>query len=388
MREHILHMLAEAAEMEHNLLCTYLYAAFSLRDASEGLSPDEAKCVSGWRRSIMDIAVQEMGHLVTVNNLMIGLGAMPHLDRPNFPVPRGYLPSGFGVRLAPFDEATLEHFIFLERPEDAPIEDPAPFRDDNNAPRAAGVRKLTPFARDYETIGDLYGTIRGELRKLAAKRGTDAFVRSDRQISGQTAGMDGVVTIEDLPTALTALQKVVEEGEGGQGSADSHFSRFCRIREEWKTLKARNPHFQPAHPSANDPVMRKPEPGLERVWITASPAAETVDLGNAIYAVLMTLVAQLFQPVQQKAVMGAAIDVMHALGRAGKALARLPASNDLPGVNAGLTFAAPRARGPRAGLSLIAERLADLAPEYERLFPAERNPLRDALAGLSSNSVP
>lgn len=36
-REILVHQLYEAAELEHNLMCTYLYAAFSLRDgAGEG----------------------------------------------------------------------------------------------------------------------------------------------------------------------------------------------------------------------------------------------------------------------------------------------------------------------------------------------------------------
>jgi hypothetical protein len=37
-RERLLYLLTEAAEIEHNLMCCYLYAAFSLRtDAGEGL---------------------------------------------------------------------------------------------------------------------------------------------------------------------------------------------------------------------------------------------------------------------------------------------------------------------------------------------------------------
>ena len=32
-REALVHQLYEAAELEHNLMCTYLYAAFSLRRA-------------------------------------------------------------------------------------------------------------------------------------------------------------------------------------------------------------------------------------------------------------------------------------------------------------------------------------------------------------------
>ena len=45
-REQILHLLAEAAEIEHTLMCSYLYAAFSLKDkADPSLSAQEADAV-------------------------------------------------------------------------------------------------------------------------------------------------------------------------------------------------------------------------------------------------------------------------------------------------------------------------------------------------------
>ena len=34
-REQLLHLLAEAAEIEHTLMCSYLFAAFSLKRAGE-----------------------------------------------------------------------------------------------------------------------------------------------------------------------------------------------------------------------------------------------------------------------------------------------------------------------------------------------------------------
>ena len=68
-------MLAEAAEVEHNLLCSYLYAAFSLRGKHEGLTAPEAETVARWRQLVVGVAVQEMGHLATVNNLMWPLAA-------------------------------------------------------------------------------------------------------------------------------------------------------------------------------------------------------------------------------------------------------------------------------------------------------------------------
>lgn len=111
MREQLIHVLTEAAEIEHNLLCSYLYAAFSMkRGVEEGLT-----------------SAEEMAHLALVNNLLVFVGGSPHFNRPNFPVPPGYHPAGFTVRLTPFDADTLEHFLYVERPAGAPLADGAKF---------------------------------------------------------------------------------------------------------------------------------------------------------------------------------------------------------------------------------------------------------------------
>jgi hypothetical protein len=48
-------------------MCSYLYAAFSLkRGEEEGLSAVEAEAVGRWRRAVMDVAVEEMSHLLLV----------------------------------------------------------------------------------------------------------------------------------------------------------------------------------------------------------------------------------------------------------------------------------------------------------------------------------
>ena len=117
-REHLLGLLAEASEIEHNLMCCYLYAVFSLKQGTdEGLSADELAAVQRWRRVILDVAIEEMGHLTMVSNIMVALGGSPHFGRQNFPIAAGYHPSGIVVKLAPFNAATLDHFIYLERPE-------------------------------------------------------------------------------------------------------------------------------------------------------------------------------------------------------------------------------------------------------------------------------
>ena len=59
--------------------------------------------------------------------LMAAVGGVPHFGRANFPIPSGYHPAGIVVKLAPFNPATLDHFIFLERPEGSVVADGAGF---------------------------------------------------------------------------------------------------------------------------------------------------------------------------------------------------------------------------------------------------------------------
>src|SRR4051794_14877511 len=115
-REQLLHALYEAAELEHTLMCTYLYACFSMRHGeAEGLSAEEAAAVESWRGTLLRVAIDEMGHLTAIWNITSALGGTPRFGRDNFPIAPGALPAGVVVRLAPFNEAVLQHFIHLER---------------------------------------------------------------------------------------------------------------------------------------------------------------------------------------------------------------------------------------------------------------------------------
>jgi len=106
-REVLLHALYEASELEHNLMCTYLYAAFSLKDGDEdGLSAEEAAAVKRWKQVLLGVAIEEMGHLVAVWNITSALGGSPRIGRANFPLDPGNLPASIVVKLAPFSEAS------------------------------------------------------------------------------------------------------------------------------------------------------------------------------------------------------------------------------------------------------------------------------------------
>src|SRR5882757_10075270 len=176
-RELALHALYEAAELEHNLMCTYLYAAFSLKDGvAEGLAPDEAEAVSRWRQKLIRVAVEEMQHLAAVWNITSALGGSPRFGRTNFPLDPGYLPAGIVVKLAPFSPETLQHFIHLERPEGSREPDGDGFAYEFLYTRGTPKRRLTPMAVDYDTVGTFYASLGENLRAFVTRVGeAEAF---------------------------------------------------------------------------------------------------------------------------------------------------------------------------------------------------------------------
>src|SRR5512135_3103583 len=110
-REALVYMLCEAAELEHGIMCQYLYAAFSLKQSEdEGLTKAEADATNRWRKHISHIAAQEMLQMSLVQNLLSAIGADPHLSRPNYPQPASHYPAGVHLALLPFGEEALRHF--------------------------------------------------------------------------------------------------------------------------------------------------------------------------------------------------------------------------------------------------------------------------------------
>ncbi len=196
-REHLVHALYEAAELEHNLMCTYLYAAFSLKIGNRGRArPEEAEAVARWRKAIIDVAIDEMGHLAAVWNITAALGGQPRFGRGNFPLDPGYLPAGIVVKLAPFSGAVLQHFIHLERPSGSDEPDGEGFSAERQFTRGSDVLRLTPMGFDYETVGDFYhqlGDGAAELfragrrkRRLLWRSGAAARTGGDRSRRRQT----------------------------------------------------------------------------------------------------------------------------------------------------------------------------------------------------------
>jgi hypothetical protein len=398
-REQLFHLLAEAAEIEHTLMCSYLYAAFSLKRAGTGgLREQEGAAVERWRKEIMGVAIEEMTHLLLVSNLSIAIGGRPHFGRPNFPVDSGYFPSGVVVKLTPFNADTLQHLIFLERPRGIPHEDGEGFEPEEEYRREEAYFGLMPSVQDYTTVGRLYDALRANLISSAERLGEAALFIGDEsaQVGPDVVDLEGVAKIDALDAALHAIDTIVAQGEGSPADReDSHYQRFLSIRKEYRALRAANPGFEPAWPAAESPVMRRPPEPDGKIFVDAPAAAMVLDLGNAIYNLLLRCLVQAFgrqgeaHAGNQRRYFDAAIPLMHALSLTASTLVEMPASASHPGTNAGLSFTIlrsvePLLAGP-AETVLLQERIREVhnvARSAARTIPALA-PLDASLAAVA-----
>lgn len=352
----LLSVLAEAAELEHGVMCGYLYAAFGLRtDPAGGLPPRQAEAVRRWRDELISIAIEEMVHLALVSNLMVALGAHPHFGRQNFPVPPGCHPADIRLALAGFDLEALDHLIFLERPFGSTVTDPPAFGGGPDYLRGTAAGRFFPAGQDYPTIGDLYQAIARSLTDLASSQGEDILFcgGSAAQVGPDVVALPGLISITNLAEATAAIDTIITQGEGGPAYGDhNHFARLQALRTEYQQILAEDPAFTPSWPVATNPVMRRPPEPAGKIYIDAPEAAAVNDAGNAVYTLMLCCLNQAYgrpadsAPTDKLALIDTAISMMGIISTLGTALAQLPASTTHPGINAGLTFEAPRALRP------------------------------------------
>ena len=399
-REQLFAALGEAAELEHNLLCLYLYAAFSLkRTKEEGISAPQLDAVARWRQVILGVALEEMTHLVLVSNITVALGASPNFTRPNFPVSPGFYPAALVIELAPFDLSTLEHFIYLERPaaREVEVQDGATFPHREQYVREAPVGRLVPHGGDYATVGGLYGDIRRSIETLSESVGAENFFAREtaRQVGPLDSQLPGLTLVTDRDSALRALDTIVTQGEGALAEEGSHFARFQAIAIEYRELLQSDPTFVPGRPVARNPVMRRPPAPEGRVWIQNPLAVRCVDVADALYTFMLRVLVQVFTvegrtPPSKRALLETSLDVMHAMASVAEAVTYFSANDDTPAVRAGLSFAMAGSFGPldgQAESALLAERLLQIAKGFDELQSELRRGC-DAGAPRSDGSEP
>lgn len=380
-REELIYLLAEAAELEHGLMCSYLFAAFSLKRGAADLTANEQRAVDEWRASILSVAMEEMLHLALVQNLLAAVGGAPHLQRPNFPVAPGFYPSGVVLELTGFNADTLAHFVFLERPEGAKLPDGNRFAEAAEYTRPKRQSSVTPSAQDYPTIGALYRGIEVGFERLAAELGEVGLLvgQADAQVGPSLLSLDGLHPVTDLASVRRAIERIIEQGEGGRDThEDSHFERFQRMQRELEALRRARVEFEPAHRVVANPVMNAPAEPERCTHIDAHDAARVLDVATATYGLMVQLLMCFFcgsgeGSDRRKLIDGAVTVMTKALGPLAELLARLPASPAAPGRTAGLSFTLPRSihalpRNPPCFI-LLHERASQLAAACAALAP-------------------
>lgn len=372
-REQLIYLLTEAAEIEHGLMCTYLYAGWSLKRAtSEGVTPGQLEVIERWRHDINNVAKEEMGHLAMVNNLLMSIGSAPHFRRQNFPVPPGYHPSSLVLRLAPLNRATLQHFIYLERPEGMAMEQAPGFEAALAYERGAPRATLTPTAEEFDTVGHLYRGIEDGFAALSAAMGESALFAGDpgMQLEREQLALEGMFGVFDLASARQAVDIIVAQGEGGRSDAKaSHFARFQAMAREYDAFLAADASFVPHRPVVSDPVMFAPIEEQGTTQVSAPLSAAVLDLANASYGLMLRLlasgtgVARMGEPLRQ-AELDAALSLMHVIDKLAVLLTTLPVAA-AGSITAGMNFHLPRtalALPQRdAGAALLAERASEIA---------------------------
>jgi Ferritin-like len=400
-RKELTYLLCQAAELEHGLMCEYLYAAFSLKNApGPGLSGDQLAAVERWRGVVFAVAREEMLHWAVVQNLLTAVGSAPYVSRPHMPHQAKGYPPGVQLRLLPFGEAALEHFVYLERPEGVERADGEGFETAGLPLSPMGPGEVVPRGQDFATLGHLYRSVERGFAYLAGKLGEDrlfigpAFQQADEA----TFGWPDLRPITDLAGTNGAIERIVEQGEGATGDwATAHYGRFLAVLGEYRAMRQADPGFEPAWPVVAA-GMRAVE-GIEpEVYITDPATGGCSDLFNATYELVLQMIARYFAfghetPEQREILAHTAVDLMfEAIEPLGLLLAWLPVGPDYPGATAGANFQLPYRASfllphRRSAWFRFAERAGELAAFAAGLHPPAGEDVTAAVSGALSRTA-
>jgi Ferritin-like len=218
--------LQVAAEVEHALLAQYLYAAYSL----------DADHAGDWQSAILEIAKEEMGHLITVQNLLVLLGADPYFERENYPLHTDLYP--FALHLEPLHRQSLARYVIAESPFAQVVPDE--------------LQPVAEQAGNVNHVGVIYAMLYWIFQTSDAPEGPHplpdglGFPSGHHLVDGdfvhdvalrQTTRADWgggnpaihIDPADSRAAALNALSTIAIQGEGVTDDDDSHFHRFLTI---------------------------------------------------------------------------------------------------------------------------------------------------------------
>src|SRR5262249_25704480 len=183
------------------------------------------------------IAKEEMGHLLTVQNLLRLIGGSPWFERDNFPARTELYP--FRFTLERLSKGSLAKYVFAEMtPGDVP-ENVLSAADKADITARAMVAAEVGAGGFTNHVGTLYNTIQYTFEHELNDPGDFRTNRNDWQCSGWSktdANIAILKKIKLVPTrnkqeALGAIKVIAQQGEAFDPAnpADSHFQRFLDL---------------------------------------------------------------------------------------------------------------------------------------------------------------
>jgi hypothetical protein len=350
------YLLHIAAEIEHSLMVQYLYAAYSLGGPS--VPAGKQAEVLEWQDAMLAIAKEEMGHLLTVQNLIRLIGGSLNLDREDFPWDVPFYP--FPFALEPLTRTSLAKYVFAEAPAQWPPDVTPAERDEIEA-----AVHSTPTAMPHR-VGQLYDLMIALLSDRQAL--PDSIFREEtvpyqassdewtRNKGGTPAPGPGptvlVQRVASRTDAVNALTLIARQGESPEDDLNvqeiSHFRRFLKVFRAFPSAQSgspptwqvpSNPQAPGQYRSGTGPIIEHPEAGL---WAL---------LFNIRYRMLLTYLAHSFRISSASSTMGAAnprsliiqrtFNEMYNLRGIAGILVQLPLKNDKEKERAGPPFQIP-----------------------------------------------
>jgi hypothetical protein len=244
-RDQTIYLLHIGATVEHALMVQYLFAAFSLGGPQIDSNEHQTKAAR-WRTIITDIAREEMGHLVTVENLLRLLGGPLTFDREDYPIPADLYPFPFELR--PLTRKSLARYVLAESPDERTIEKLGLVQEMEE------IRSTASYGRadgPVNRVGIIYAAIQ-ELFTLPTDRreppnemtpyvhSSDIQATTHRyQARPEEWGLNyddlKIETASNRDEALSAIQAIALQGEGSSidDLSSSHFGRFLEIYRDF-----------------------------------------------------------------------------------------------------------------------------------------------------------
>jgi hypothetical protein len=297
-------LLHTAAEIEHALMVQYLYAAFSLGEPpfqGPNVPSNAQTLVNDWRRKILGIAKEEMGHLMTVQNLLRFIGGSLNFEREDFPF-RSLNP--FRFQLEPLTKASLAKYVAAEMPANPALSDEELEEIIQRATGSAGGLNVNRVGPLYAELADIFADPTKLSDDDLFPNTADSFqanaeawhafgpihVRQFRSTSADPLGRDA---------AVQALKEIDEQGEGHGQPTDataSHFGRFIAIYQQYpETDEEFGPvdwiPFRPVPTNPNTLISPSSDHHLEDGRITHPVSRLWAQLSNVRYRMLLLSIA-------------------------------------------------------------------------------------------------